>query len=177
MLGPIFFAIFVNDIDQNIENSAIIKYADDVRIYRSFKSDLSSQMQNALAFQSDISVLMSWSLKWNLKFNPMKCSVLHFGSANIKNDYKIHDKSILKKSLEKDFGVLFPVNLKFDEHIDNIVKQANRQLGVIARVFKTRNMDTIIPLYKAFVRPLLKYSCVIRSLYMKKKIITLKEMC
>ena len=60
-----------------------------------------------------------------------------------------------KKNLEKDLNVLVPVNLEFNEHIDTIVKKANRQLGIIGRVFKARNMDTILPLYKTFVRPIL----------------------
>ena len=69
----------------------------------------------------------------------------------------------------------FPVNLKFDEHVDSIVKKANRQLGIMARVFKARNVETIIPLYKTFVRPILEYNSVIWSAYMKSMARKLKE--
>ena len=168
VLGPLLFTIFVNDIDQDIKNSAILKYADDIRLYRFFKTDQPSQLQNAMLFQDDINAMIAWSLKWDLKFNISKCCVQHFGSKNVKSDYKIDDKSLQKKILEKDLGVLFPINLKFNEHIDTIVKKANRQLGIIGRVFKTRNMDTIIPLYKTFVRPILEYNSVIWSPYMEK---------
>ena len=101
VLGPIFFVIFVNDIDQHIKNSAILKYADDVRIYRCFESDNASQLQNALLFQSDINALMAWSQKWDLKFNALKCCVLHFGSKNVKSDYKLYDELLPKKFLKR----------------------------------------------------------------------------
>ena len=38
----------------------------------------------------------------------------------------------------------------------------------MARVFKARDVETIIPLYKTFVRPILEYNYVIWSPYMKK---------
>ena len=168
VLGPIFFAIYVNDIDQVIKNSVILKYADDVRIYRCFKADKFSQVQNGLLLQNDINALVEWSIKWELKFNLSKCCVLHFGRSNIKSKYKIHDNTLQKKILEKDLGVLFSVKLNFHEHIHSVVKKANRQLGIITRVFKDRNFDTIVPLYKTFVRPLLEYNSIIWSPYLKQ---------
>ena len=91
-------------------------------------------------------------------------NVLHFGYKNIKSDYKIHD--VLQQ--KKDLGIFFPVNLKFDEHVDIIVKKANRQLGIIARIFKARNVETIVPLYKTFACPMLEYNSLIWSPYMRK---------
>ena len=52
--------------------------------------------------------------------------------------------------------------------MDTITKKANQKLGVIARVFKHKNSKNIIPLYKAFVRPLLEYNSVIWSPNTKK---------
>ena len=80
----------------------------------------------------------------------------------------MHDCLLQKKCLEKYLGVLFSAKMKFDEHIDSIVKKSNRQLGIIVRLFKDRSPDTIIPLYKTFVRPLLKYNYIIWSSHLKK---------
>lgn len=77
--------------------------------------------------------------------------------------YKIDNIDMIKKNQEKDLGVIFNNKLKFDTHIDTIVKKANRQLGIIAKVFTSRNPVTIIPLYKTFVRPHLEYNSIIWS--------------
>lgn len=151
VLGPIFFAIFVNVVDEEIDNSTIIKYADDIRIYRCFKSDNESQVQNSEMLQRDIDAITKWSLRWGMSFNSSKCCVLHFGRSNIKFRYKLADCELQKKSYERDLGVLFSVNLKFDQYIDEIVAKANRQLGIIVKVFKVKNPKNIVPLYKTFV--------------------------
>ena len=51
-----------------------------------------------------------------------------------------------------------------------MISKANRQLGVIARVFRLKNSQTIIPLYASFVRPLLEYNSIIWSPYTKTHI-------
>ena len=78
-----FFAIFINDIDDCVKYSKILKYADDIRIYRCFMSDLLSQNENTDYFQSDINSIQSWSETWDLNFNTSKCCVLHFQAAQM----------------------------------------------------------------------------------------------
>ena len=47
----------------------------------------------------------------------------------------------------KDLGLLLSTNFKFNNHIDAMISEANRQLGVIARVFRLKNSQTIISIY------------------------------
>ena len=101
VLGPLFFTIFVNDVDDVIQKSTIIKYADDIRIYRSFKSDVQSQINSNKYLQDDINALYNWSIKWDLRFNVFMCCVLHFGRTNKKNDYKLNDILIQNKQSER----------------------------------------------------------------------------
>ena len=63
VLGPILFIIFVNDIDECIRSCSILKYADDIRIYRSFDSDIHSQQESGALFQNDINTLVQWVTK------------------------------------------------------------------------------------------------------------------
>ena len=112
------------------------------------------QTQNCELVQTDIDAITNWSLRWGMNFNTSKCCVLHFGRSNMKLQYKLADCKLQKKSRERDLGVLFSVNLKFDQYVDEIVAKANRQLGIIVKVFKVKNPKNIVPLYKTFVRPL-----------------------
>ena len=95
----------------------MLKYANDIRIYRRFKSDHMSQSVNSNLFQRDVEALSTWSTKWDIKFCISKCCVLHFGRANNHADYKIEDISLPKKEKERDLGIIFSTNFKFDEHI------------------------------------------------------------
>ena len=165
VLGPIFFAIYINDIDDHVKDCKILKYADDIRIYRCFKSDLISQSENADSFQSDINSIHSWSETWDLNFNISKCCVLHFGRPNVRSAYKIKDMLLKSKHQEKDLGIIFTDKFKFKDHMDAVINKANRHLGIIARVFKYKNPQTIAPLYKSFVRPLLEHNSIIWSPY------------
>ena len=115
-----------------------------------------------------MNALADWSKKWDLKFNISKCCVLHFGRLNPKETYKIDGRSVDSRSQEKDLGVLFSDNFKFDDHMDIIIKKANQKLGIISHVFKYKDSKVWIPLYKAFVRPYLEYNSVIWSPNTKK---------
>ena len=112
--------------------------------------------------------LLSWSSLWDLQFNFAKCCILHFGRTNMKADYKLNNLCLTKKLKEKDLGVLFSTKFKFDEHLQLSAKKANKQLGIISKVFSSRSPQIIIPLYKSFVRPLLEYNSIIWSPYTKK---------
>ena len=126
VLGPIFFSIFINDVDEHIVNSKILKYADDIRIYRIFESTTAAHMANAMLFQKDIDAMAEWSNKWDLKFNLSKCCVLHFGRSNPKTKYKLGDFQVDNRCQESDLGVLFSDKFNFNDHIDSIIKKANK---------------------------------------------------
>ncbi|MEL7308662.1 MAG: reverse transcriptase family protein, partial [Pseudomonadota bacterium] len=168
VLGPLLFTIFVNDIDDNVNNCVLLKYADDIRIYRCFKACPAHQNENSYLFQTDVNALMAWSMRWDLKFNYSKCCILHFGRSNIRSPYKLNNHDLTEKKLEKDLGILFSVDFKFDDYIHLIAKKANKQLGLITKVFSLKNPQVIIQLYKTFVRPHLEYNSIIWSPYTKK---------
>ena len=45
ILGPLVFIAFVNDIDENLNNSTILKYADDIKLYQEITHTNSQQCQ------------------------------------------------------------------------------------------------------------------------------------
>ena len=93
----------------------------------------------------------------------------------IQSAYKINNNPLKCKSSERDLGVLFSTNLKFKEHVDSVYSKANRQLCIIALVFKQKNLETVVPLYKSLVRPHLEYNSLIWSPWMKNYVSKLEE--
>ena len=73
ILGPLFFVLFINDIGDCVDNLTTCKlYADDVKLYTSF--DWGSDPDS---LHASLSGIQQWATAWQLKLNPMKCSVLH----------------------------------------------------------------------------------------------------
>ena len=54
---------------------------------------------------------------------------------------------------EKDLGLIFTKGLKAVSNCGEVVKKANRILGMIKRNFQDKNVQTKLPLYKSLVRP------------------------
>ena len=76
---------------------------------------------------------------------------------------------------EKDLGVIINKDLKFQHHIAESVKKANRKLGLIRRSFSCLDKEIFTNLYKSIVRPNLEYGCTIWSVIYKKEAITLEN--
>lgn len=123
--------------------------------------------------------LSSWSNKWQLRFNAEKCKCMHLGRNNPQFQYYMSDNdkscNIENITQEKDLGVVFDNELKFNEHIAQKVKKANHALGMIRNTFTVLDKDVFLPLYKSFVRPHLEYASVVWSPLYKKDIISIEN--
>ena len=63
-LGPLFFAIFINDIGEKIKHSNVLLYADDMKIYSRIV-----HKENCSRLQNDINTITEWSEENRLPFN------------------------------------------------------------------------------------------------------------
>ena len=131
------------------------------------------------SIQHDIDKLQRWSDTWNLYFNVTKCHVLHIGKNNPHNDYDMNlgddCTRISECDVEKDLGVTFDGQLKFDAHINRIVGKANQVLGMVKRAFSLPDKHTFLKLYKTFIRPHLEYANVIWCPHLKRQSIVIER--
>ena len=58
---------------------------------------------------------------------------------------------------EKDLGVWTNSAMKPSTQCERAAKSANRVLGMMLRAFHYRTRETLVPLYKTFVRPILEF--------------------
>ena len=77
-------------------------------------------------------------------------------------EYKLleKDKNLQPLQLdtkEKDLGIWFQNNLKFDEHCNYVVNRSNKLLGLIKRTFKALDKESFLILYKSLIRSILDY--------------------
>lgn len=149
-------------------------FADDTKEHAVIRS-----VQDTLEVQEDLYSMSDWSVEWEIGFNAKKCKSMHLGKSNPRTVYFMKDGvkqvPIQQVSDEKDLGVTFCDNLKFDKHIWNCVDKANRILGIVKRSFTYLDCDMFLQLFKTLIRPHLEYSTVVWSPYLKKDIFLIEN--
>ena len=98
-----------------------------------------------------------WSEKWQMLFNVGKCKCRHTGSGNTGMNYEMGGIILSKTGKEKYLGVTMYANMKVSEHCRIAASKGNQVLGMIRRNITYKEKSLIVPLYKAIVRPYLKY--------------------
>ena len=151
VLGGIFFTIFIDDLEEFIR-ALIKKFADDTKMAR-----IVENQEQAEEMQKDLNTLDEWAKTWGMRFNVGKCKVMHVGRRNARYEYEIGGEKLGEVEEEKDLGVWTSNSMKPATHCERAAKSANRSLGMMLRAFHYRTKETLIPLYKIFIRPILEF--------------------
>ena len=82
-----------------------------------------------------------------------------FDFARVKQEFlplTIKDAVVEREKLARILGFIVQDNLKWNEHVNHIVKKASKRLYML-RVFKRSNADTstLLTLYSTIIRPVL----------------------
>ncbi|XP_047141058.2 uncharacterized protein LOC124816081 [Hydra vulgaris] len=102
-------------------------YADDLKIIAVLEKN---KINNSLQF--DLDILFNWTKRWLISFNKDKCKIMHFGRDNPKIKYnlkynatetEIIQYGLIVTSLERDLGVYISDNLKWEDHIEKMVRR------------------------------------------------------
>ncbi|TRZ20707.1 hypothetical protein HGM15179_006371 [Zosterops borbonicus] len=76
ILSPVFFYIFINDLDAGLEG-ILSKFTDDTKLGGAAASSESRE-----ALQRDLDRLEDWEIINHMKFNRGKCWILNLGQGN-----------------------------------------------------------------------------------------------
>jgi len=154
ILGPLLFAIFINDLPSCLHLSKPFIYADDTKCLRNVPR---SSTPDTHSLQTDLDNLFNWSLTNELYFNESKFVHIRFRSANGVGTFYINGKPISQVDLTKDLGIMLTSNLSWNHHCNLILGKAYKFLGIIRRSFTTNSVPVKKKLYISLIRSQLLY--------------------
>ncbi len=138
VLGPLMFLIFINNIGCNI-NSKIRLFADDALISRYVNNK-----EDSNNLQKDQDQLCEWENKWQMSFNPSKCSVMIITRKKklVISNYIMHGQILSCEEHHPYLGVEIAKDLFWNHHINNIAQSAHRFTNFLRRNISKCSADT-----------------------------------
>lgn len=146
--------MFGNDLLYIIE-SDLWGLADDLKMAKRINS-----IYDANRLQSDINRVMDWCERNGMPWNEKKSKLITITRQRqpLDHPYTGNGEQILRVATIRDLGVVVDQHLRFDVHIDEIVRKATRMTGFIMRICKNFNEPKpIISLFNQIVRPKVEY--------------------
>ena len=155
VLGPTLFLIMINDLLTDWKDRW--KYVDDTTTAETIGPDCNSNLQDLVNY------IVTWTENNNMKLNVEKCKELIIDFARKKHHFPpltVDDMNVERVKSRCILGLTVQDNMKWNEHIHNIVKKASKRLYML-RLLKRSNasIDTLITVYTTIIRPVLEYAC------------------
>ena len=148
VLGPLLFLIYVNDVADKMSSFCRL-FADDNSLQ--YASKCVKSIEGHL--NNDLLSLEEWSKKWLLKFNPSKTKVVFFNTRKNKEFPKLlfQDSQLEYVQTHKHLGVTFSYNLSWSSHIEILLSNAYKKLGLLKKLKFKINRKSLSLMYTSFI--------------------------
>lgn len=164
VLGPLLFNIYLNDLFSLKVKGEIISFADDTAIFYSEK-DWTLLKKTV---ETDLATIFSWFSNKLLTINYSKTCYLTFTSYNRflpaykKLSIKLNTNEVEIASVQniKYLGVFIDCNLKWDVHINYVVKKLRTLLYKFRHLSQLLQIEQLKTLYHALIESHINYGIV-----------------
>ena len=166
ILGPLLFALLINDTDIHLKCCEVILYADDTVIYYANRTceKIEEQLNN------DMEQIYHWlvqnKLVINLKHSKTKYVLYgtHQKSSKSKPlEVNVGGINIIQSQVYEYLGVRMDMNLNYNDQLEKTIKKAASRLKLLYRIRQNINPSTAETIYKMMILPMLYCS----SIYLK----------
>ena len=157
ILGPLLFLLYVNDLAFACKRTLPVLFADFSNSCLSGKNaDYTQQMINDELKEDTLIWLSANKLSLNIsKTHYMLFSNKKVTQTNVK--IEINGQPIKSVTNTKFLGVIIDNKLTWKEHISYIGGKVAKGIGIISKVRKYLNKNTLLDLYYSFIYPYLTY--------------------
>ena len=156
------FIIYINDLEELLDDSLLSLYADDTALYASS----SSHIDLMLKLRVEVESVSEWLKANRLTANVAKTKYVIYGSHhNLRDSYDynldINGEKIERVHSMEYLGVTLDDKLSFDEHITTVHSKAVTKLGLIRKSRHFLDQSTAPLLYQTLLIPQLNYSDIV----------------
>ena len=162
ILGPLLFLIYINDLSDDLSTNAKL-FADDTSLF-SVVCDINT---SAAHLNNDLWKISNWAFQWKMSFNPdpsKQAQEVIFSRKHQKISHPsiyFNNNPIESVSSQKHLGIILDTKLNFHRHIKNILTKVNKTIGLLRKLQKILPRESLLTIFKSFVRPHLDYDDVI----------------
>ena len=162
VLGPLFFLVYVNDLDSVMGDCKVKLYADDTVLYQSGENCAIAEHK----LQISMSNFARWCTSNALTINTKKTKLMAFGSRSkvkkcSKVRIKLNGERIKLVPSYKYLGVTLDPTLSYSQHIAGVIRTVHHKMQLLARLKKYLINDVALNIYKSMLLPYLDYADVI----------------
>ena len=162
VLGPLFFILYVNDVQQAICGAHLQLYADDTVL---FASDHDAEVA-ARKLQPALKQFEEWCSRNKLSLNPKKTKKMAFGTRLQVKKAKNVTLLIANVPLQnvptyKYLGILLDSTLSYNCHVNNVVSTVTYKANLLAKIRKFMTNNVALKIYKSMILPYFDYGDVI----------------
>ena len=149
-------------LKKNIKSN-IKFFADDTMLFSIVKDPVLS----ADDLNHDLDIIYQWAHRWKMEFNPDPTKqatevLFSYKKASPSHPQLISNGIIVKKvSEQKHSSLILDSGLTFKKHINEKIRKAKKNLGLIKHVSRFLPLKTLDQMYKALVRSHLDYCDII----------------
>jgi hypothetical protein len=145
VLSPLLFLIYINDLpteeDPRTCQTSTLLFADDIALLPAHRFLHLPLPYLISAVQRSLDAFSKWCIKWKMKFNIKKSSVVLFSRANTQPAFSpliLSAQPLPSSPLYKYLGVLLDEKLHFKEHANKVMATLYQQSFLITRTISPK---------------------------------------
>ena len=161
ILGPLLFLIYINDLPENLKSAKL--FADDTSLF----STVYNATESANLLNEDLKKISEWAFNWKMLFNPditKQAQEVIFSHKNTMLNHPtifFNETPVAHTSCQKHLGMHLDEKLNFNTHIKEKIAKANKGIGIICKLAHVLPRESLVTIYKSFVRPHIDYGDII----------------
>ena len=123
--------------------------------------------ESANSLNDDLKKIMEWAFKWKMLFNPditKQPKEVIFSRKNAKADHPTvysNEVPVAHTPCQKHLGIHLDEKVNFQTHIKEKIAKTNKDIGIIHKLAHVLPRESLITIYKSFVRPHIDYGDII----------------
>lgn len=141
-VSGIIFSMMINDLPSHLSNNQMTLYADDSQIIQPMTKDTLDQ--DLMTIEQTCQQALIWMKTNKLKVNAEKTTLIihskHKDEFVDNAQIKVGNAHIKSKTFVKSLGLLKDNQLKWDTHINELIKKCNRSLWTIRSLYHYINI-------------------------------------